>query len=473
VSTATVVGSGPNGLAAAAVLAKAGVEVTVLEAADEIGGGTRSGEAILPGLLHDDCSAVHLIVVGSPAARELELERYGLRWLHPEIDCAHPLDGGRAALLHQSVDETAAGLGADGPRWRRLFGGPSASYDRWGSDIMGPVLRIPQHPFRMARFGAPTVLPATVLGQVFRTDEARALFMGTAAHAIQPLNRPLSSAIGLGLLTAGHRYGWVVAAGGSRSITDAMAAVLAEHGGKIETGVRVRSAAQLPPADVTIYDLAPTVVADILGDQLPARVCKAYRRFEHGPAAFKVDFAVRGGVPWTCEAVRRAGSVHLGGSAAEVVAGERDLARGRLPERPFVLVGQQYLADPQRSAGDVHPLWTYAHVPNGYPGDATEAIIGQIERFAPGFRDRIVGTRVRTPAGFEEYNPNYVGGDIITGAKNLRQLVFGPRVALNPYQVGLPGHYICSAATPPGPGAHGMCGMNAAAAALRYLGGRP
>jgi phytoene dehydrogenase-like protein len=401
--------------------------------------------------------------------RELELERYGLRWCYPEIDCAHPLDGGRAALLYQSVAETAAGLGVDGATWRRIFGGPSASYDVWGADTMGPILRMPSHPLRMARFGAPGLLPATVLGKVFRSDEARALFMGVAAHAFQPLNRPLSSVIGLALITAGHRHGWVVAAGGSRAITDAMAAVIAEHGGKIETGVRVRTASQLPPADVTIFDLAPGAVAGILGDRLPARVGKAYRRFKHGPAAYKVDFAIEGGVPWTNEAVRRAGSVHLGGSSAEVVAGERDLGAGRMPQRPFVLVGQQYLADPQRSVGDVHPLWTYAHVPNGYTGDATEAIIGQIERFAPGFRDRIVGTSVRTPAGFEEYNPNYVGGDIITGAKNLPQLVFGPRVALNPYEVGLPGHYICSAATPPGPGAHGMCGMHAATSALAHL----
>ncbi len=469
VTSATVVGGGPNGLAAAAVLAKAGVDVTVLEGSDEIGGGTRSGEAIVPGLLHDHCSAVHLIVVGSPAVRELELERHGLRWCHSEINCAHPLDGGRAALLHRSVEQTAAGLGVDGPRWRRLFAGPSASYDSWGADTMGPMLRIPRHPVRLARFGVPTLMPATVLGRLFRTEQARALFMGTAAHAIQPLNAPLSSAIGLALLTTGHRHGWVVAEGGSRSITDAMASVLAEHGGKIETGARVRTVSQLPPADVTIFDLAPAAIADILGDRLPRRVARAYRRFQHGPAAFKVDFAVEGGVPWTAEAVRRAGSVHLGGSAAEVVTGERDLAAGRMPERPFVLVGQQYLADPARSVGNVHPLWTYAHVPHGYPGDAREAIIGQIERFAPGFRDRIVGSVERTPAGFEEYNPNYVGGDILTGAKNARQLVFGPRTALNPYEVGIPGHYICSAATPPGPGAHGMGGMNAATSALAYL----
>ncbi len=468
-STAVVVGAGPNGLAAAAVLARAGVEVTVLEAADEIGGGTRSGEAIVPGLLHDHCSAVHMMVAASPVARELGLHRHGVSWAYPEIDCAHPLDGGRAAALYTSVERTAAGLGADSGRWRRLFAGPSASFDRWGEDMLGPVLAVPRHPLRLARFGAPTLLPATVLARAFRTEEARALFVGTAAHAIQPLDRPMSSAIGLGLLTVGHRYGWVVARGGSRTITDAMAAVLGEHGGKIETGVRVRSVADLPAADVTLFDLAPGAVAGILGDALPRRVSRVYRRFAHGPAAFKVDFAVQGGVPWAAEAPRRAGSVHLGGPAAEIAANERDVAAGRMPERPFVLVGQQYLADPGRSAGDVHPLWTYAHVPNGYSGDATEAITAQIERFAPGFRDRIVGLEVRTPAGFERYNPNYVGGDIITGAKNVRQLVLGPRATLRPYSVGLPGYFICSAATPPGPGAHGMCGLHAANAALGQL----
>ncbi|MGQ0481416.1 MAG: phytoene desaturase family protein [Pseudonocardia sp.] len=468
-SSAVVVGAGPNGLAAAAVLARAGVDVTVLEAADEIGGGTRSGEAIVPGLLHDHCSAVHMMVAASPVARELGLERHGVSWAYPEVDCAHPLDGGRSAALYTSVERTAAGLGADGGRWRRLFAGPSASFDRWGEDMLGPVLGLPRHPLRLTRFGAPTVLPATVLSRVFRTEEARALFLGTAAHAIQPLHRPMSSAIGLGLLTVGHRHGWVAARGGSRTITDAMAAVLGEHGGKIETGVRVRSVADLPAADVTLFDLAPGAVADILGGVLPRRVSRAYRRFAHGPAAFKVDFAVQGGVPWTADAPRRAGSVHLGGPAAEIAANERDVAAGRMPERPFVLVGQQYLADPDRSAGDVHPLWTYAHVPNGYLGDATEAIIAQIERFAPGFRERIVGTQVRTPAGFERYNPNYVGGDIITGAKNARQLVLGPRATPHPYSVGLSGYFICSAATPPGPGAHGMCGLHAANAALGHL----
>lgn len=470
-STATVVGAGPNGLAAAVALARAGVRVTVLEAADEIGGGTRSGEAIVPGLLHDHCSAIHPMAVGSSFLNELGLDRYGLRWAWPEIDCAHPLDSGGAGVLHRSVTETAAGLGADGRTWRRLFQGPSAAYGTFGDDIMGPLLRLPRHPVHLARFGIPALAPAALLARVFRTDEARALWGGAAAHAFHPLERPLSASIGLGIVTAGHHYGWAVAVGGSRRITDAMAALLLDLGGKIETGVRVRSAAELPPADVTVWDVAPTALAGILGDLLPPRIARAYRRYRYGPGAFKVDFAVEGGVPWRAEAARRAGTVHVGGTYAEIAATERDIHAGRMPERPFVLVGQQYLADPARSVGDIHPVWSYAHVPNGYTGDATEAITAQIERFAPGFRDRIVGTAVRSTPGFAEYNPNFVGGNIMTGATDIAQLVLGPRPTLQPYDTGVPGHYLCSAATPPGPGAHGMCGAHAAARALRHLSG--
>jgi phytoene dehydrogenase-like protein len=468
-STATVVGAGPNGLAAAVALARAGLDVTVLEAGSEIGGGTRSDEAIVPGLLHDHCSAIHPMAVGSPFLRELDLQRHGLRWLLPEIDCVHPLDGGGAGVLHRSVEETAAGLGADGERWRALLASPVAGYDELAEDILGPLVRVPRHPLRLARFGGPTVLPASVLARVFRGEPARALFGGVAAHSFRPLHLPLSSAIGMGILTAGHRYGWVVAAGGSRAITRALAAVLAEHGGKIETGVRVETASQLPAADITMLDLAPEAVAEIYRERLPSRVARAYRRFRRGPSAFKVDFAVEGGVPWTAEPARRAGTVHLGGTFAEIAAAERDVNAGRMPERPFVLVGQQYLADPQRSVGTVHPVWTYAHVPRGWTGDATAAIIAQIERFAPGFRDRVIGSRTCSTGGFAAFNANFAGGDIMTGAKDLRQLVFGPRATFDPYSTGIPGTYICSAATPPGPGAHGMCGAHAAARALRRL----
>jgi phytoene dehydrogenase-like protein len=473
VSTATVVGGGPNGLAAAVALAREGVRVTVLEAADEAGGGARSGESLLPGLLQDHCAAFHPMAAGSPFLNSLRLDRYGLSWRWAEIDCAHPLDGGDAGLLYRSVDDTAAGLGGgrggDGARWRLVFGRPAATYDKLAGDIMGPLLRPPGHPLTLARFGLPTLLSGSAFARMFRTRKGRALFGGVAAHAFRPLHYPLTSAIGAGIITAGHRRGWPVAAGGSGSITAALAALLGDLGGKIETGVLIRSAAGLPPADVTLFDLAPEAVAGVLGDALPPRVSRAFRRFRRAPGAFKVDFAVEGGVPWANPDVGRAGTVHLGGDLAEIAATERAVNAGRMPERPFVLVGQQYLADPQRSAGDIHPVYSYAHVPHGYAGDATEAIIGQIERFAPGFRGRIVARLSYGPASFATGNPNFAGGDIVTGAKDTRQLLFGPRVSMSPYSLGIPGMYLCSAATPPGPGVHGMCGANAAADALHYL----
>lgn len=471
-STALVVGGGPNGLAAAALLASEGVDVTLLEAADEVGGGTRSWEGLVPGMLHDHCSAIHPMAVGSPVFERLGLAAHGLQWRYAPLDCVHVLDGGRAGVLHRDVDETAAGLGPDGGTWRRLFAGPAARYDALAEDILGPLLGVPRHPLLLSRFGAPTLLPATVLARLFRTDEARALWAGAAAHAFTRLDRPLSSAIGLGILTAGHRHGWAVAAGGSQAIARALTASLAAHGGRVQTGVRVRSTADLPPADVTLFDLDPSQVAAILGDRLPARVSRAYRRFRRGPGAFKVDLAVEGGVPWTADAARRSGTVHAGGTVAEVAAAERDVVRGRMPKRPFVLVGQQYLADPQRSAGDVHPVWAYAHVPHGYDGDATDAVLAQLERFAPGLRERVVGMRVTRPADFAAWNPNFAGGDILTGRKDVRQLLLGARgglAALTPYDVGVPGMFLCSAATPPGPGAHGMCGAHAAQRALQHL----
>lgn len=467
-STAVVVGSGPNGLAAAITLATAGVDVTVLEAEDEIGGGVRSSEGPVAGLVYDNCAAIHPMAVGSAFLEGLGLERHGLQWKWPAVDCAHPLDDGDAGLLYRSIDETAVALGADGGRWRRAFGGPSAKFDTLSQDIMGPLLRVPKHPLVLARFGAPTVLPASALSRLFRTERARALFGGVAAHTFRPLHYPLTSAIGLGIITAGHRHGWAVAQGGSQAITDALAAVLAELGVKVETGVRVTSSAQLPPADVTMFDLAPTAVVDIMGDRLPRQVARGLGGFRYGPGAFKVDFAVEGPVPWANPEVGGAGTVHLGGGFAEIAETEREIHAGRMPERPFVLVGQQFVADPGRSVGNINPVYSYAHVPHGYTGDATEAIIGQFERFAPGFRDRIVGTAVRSTTEMSVYNANYVGGDICTGAKDIRQLVFGPRITLQPYRIGA-GSYLCSAATPPGPGAHGMCGVNAAQVALATL----
>ena len=468
-SDAIVVGAGPNGLACAVALAREGVRVTVLEAEETIGGGARSGELTLSGLVHDHCSAVHPMAVGSPFLGSLGLERHGLEWRWPEVDLAHPLDDGSAGVMLRSVEATEEALGADGAAWRRVFGRPARSFDTLTEDLFRPVLHVPRHPLRLMRFGVPAAMPATVLARAWRGPQARALFGGVAAHAVSPLSRPMSSSVGAALICACHRFGWAVARGGSGAITGALASALAEHGGRVETGVRVRSLADLPDADAVVLDLAPGAVAELAGDRLPRRVARAYARYRHGPGAFKVDLAVEDGVPWTNEACRRAGTVHAAGPFEEIVAAERDVNAGRMPERPFVLVGQQYLADPGRSAGDVHPVWAYAHVPNGYDGDAEQALLDQIERFAPGLRERIVGSAVRPTAEIEARNANYVGGDIITGANTPLQVVIRPRLALAPYETGIPGVFICSAATPPGAGVHGMNGYNAAQSALRHL----
>jgi phytoene dehydrogenase-like protein len=472
VTTAVVVGSGPNGLAAAVTLARAGLDVTVLEAADRIGGGTRSSELTLPGLLHDDCSAFHPMGVASPFFTSLDLAAHGLRWLWPPIQLAHPLAGGRAAVLLRSVDETAARLGADGPAWRRLFAPLAGGFDALATEILRPVAHVPRHPLRLAGFGLRAVLPATALARRWRTDEARALFAGVAAHLVHPLHSPLSASVGLALTAAGHAHGWPVAEGGSQAISAALAGVLRDLGGTIETGRPVTSLADLPRTRVVMLDVSPRAAAGILGDRLPARVARAYRRYRYGPGAFKLDLAVEDGIPWANEEVGRAGTVHLGGTLEEIVRAEREVHAGRLPERPFVLVGQQDTADPGRAAGRLRPVWTYAHVPAGYDGDATDVIIDHIERYAPGVRDRIRATFTRSPADLAGYNRNYVGGDIATGANDPVQVLLRPRASLAPYATGVPGVYLCSAATPPGAGVHGMCGHYAARAALTALGAR-
>jgi phytoene dehydrogenase-like protein len=356
----------------------------------------------------------------------------------------------------RDIDATADGLGEDAARWRAVFGMVGDRYDDLAPEVLGPIVHVPRRPVLLGRFGLRAALPATVLARAFRTDAARALFTGVAAHICRPLDRPSTAAIGAFMIGAGHRYGWPVAEGGSQAITEALASLLRSLGGEIRTGVHVRSLDDLPDARVRIFDTTPTAFADIAGRRRP--------RWRYGVAAYKLDLAVRDGVPWTAAACRRAGTVHVGGTFDEIADAEARAARGEMPRRPFVLVGQQYLADPSRSAGDVHPVWAYAHVPHGYAGDATGLVLDQLERFAPGLRERIVAMHVTDPAGFESYNPNYVGGDIASGAVSVPQLV---RRA--PYRTGVPGAYLCSSSTAPGPGVHGMCGMQAAERALRDL----
>lgn len=469
-TTAVVVGAGPNGLAAALTLATAGVEVTVLEAAPRIGGGTRSSELTLPGLTHDECSGFHPLSFDTPFARLARLDQHGLQWAWPDVQYSHPIGGDAGGAAVRSVDETADGLIGDERAWRSVFGPLVPRFGDISGDFLGPIITIPRHPLQLARFGLRAGLPAALLAKRFSTDEGRALFGGVAAHAFWPFRSVLSSAIGTALGTAAHTYGWPVAVGGSASITTAMAQALIANGGMIETDHRVDSVRDLGTPDIVMLDVAPAAAVTILGDTMPARFRRSLGRYRHGPAAFKVDFAVEGGVPWSHEPSRRAGTVHVSGGYDETAAVEAMVHRRQMPERPFVLVGQQYLADPGRSNGDVHPLYAYAHVPAGFTGDATEAIERQIERFAPGFRDRIVARHVQSTSDLSARNANVVDGDIVTGANSPRQLVFRPRVGLDPYSLGVPGHFLCSAATPPGAGAHGMCGYHAAQSALRRLG---
>lgn len=463
---AVVVGAGPNGLVAAITLARAGRSVLVLEASATVGGGCRSAELTEPGFVHDVCAAVHPLAVASPAIVGLGLEAHGVRFAHPEIALAHPLDGGRAGLLHRSIDETCDGLGADGDRWRRLIG-PMA--DRWpqlAPQLLAPIVSVPRHPLTLASFGIRALPPATMADHWFRTDEAAGLFAGSAAHAFLPLQRPLTSAFGVLLSAAAHAVGWPVVEGGSQRLVDAMAARLVELGGEIRTGVRVRSMHDLPPHDVALFDTDPGQLAAIAGDRLSPGFVKRMRRFRHGPAAFKLDYALSAPVPWSNEGCRRAGTVHLGGTLAEVAAAERDVSRGRLPDRPFVLAVQPGVADPSRAPAGKHTLWVYAHVPAGCTDDPTERVERQIERFAPGFRDTVIARNAIGPAAWEAYNPNYVGGDIAGGAHTGLQLVFRPVIG-RPYATSDPRIVLCSASTPPGAGVHGMCGYHAARSVLR------
>ncbi len=470
---AVVVGAGPNGLSAAISLARAGCSVVVLEAEATVGGGCRSEELTLPGFVHDVCAAIHPLGVASPAFRDMPLAGHGLEWVHPEAPAAHPLPGGRAAVLERSIDATAAGLGADGGAWRRVIGPLAEHWDDLSASILGPMLRPPRHPVTLTRFGLRALLPAkTLAGRLFEEDEAKGLFAGLAAHAILDLGAPLTSSFGLTFAATGHAVGWPAAKGGSQRIADALVAYLRSLGGTVETGRRITALADLPPARVVLFDLTPRQVVAIAGDRLERRARRRLTRFRYGPGSFKIDYALDGPVPWQNEACGRAGSVHVGGTLDEVVAAERDVARGRHPARPFVLTSQPSRFDPTRAPAGKHTFWAYCHVPQGSTVDMTTAIEDQLERFAPGFRDRVLARHTMFPADLERHNANNVGGDVAGGSHGGLQLVARPRLAADPYALSIDGMdaFLCSASTPPGAGVHGMSGWWAARSALRRLG---
>jgi phytoene dehydrogenase-like protein len=466
---AVIVGSGPNGLAAAVTLAGAGLRVHVIEGAPTIGGGCRTEELTLPGFRHDVCSAAHPLALASPFFRRFDLAARGVRFAWPQVEFAHPLDGGRAGVVTRSLDETAARLGADGHVYRGLIAPVANHMDEICAALLTSLRRPPAHPFALAAYGIPGLLPASVLARVWRTPEARAILAGAAAHPKMPLTAALTGGIGTMMIALAHALGWPVIAGGSVRIADAMADAVTVAGGTIETGRWVHSLSDLPPASAVLLDVSPRALIQLAGDRLPGRYRDALGRYRYGAGVCKVDFALSGPVPWTNENCRLAGTLHLGGTFAEIAAAEADIAVGKHPQRPYVLVVQPGVVDPSRAPAGQHALWTYCHVPKGSDVDMTQQIEAQIERFAPGFRDLILARAVLTAVEEEKHNPNYVGGDIGVGMQTLRQTFLRPVPQWNPYRTPIRGLYLCSSATPPMPGVHGRCGELAALSALRDM----
>ena len=458
-----VIGSGPNGLAAAIALARAGRSVLVLEAHEQIGGGVRSRALTLPGFTHDVCSAVHPMAAASPFLRSLPLHEHGLEWIHPPYCLAHPLDEG-AAVLDHSIEKTCQILGSDANAYRRLVGTLAKNWSLLENSILSP-LRFPSRPLLMARFGLHAIQPASQLAKSsFKSEPARALFAGLAAHSLMPLERWGTSAIGLVLAALAHVVGWPIAKGGSQRIADALAAYLRSLGGKIVTGVRVHSQKELPPSRLVLCDLSPRGLLQIAGESLPLGYRRALERYEYGPGVFKIDWALRAPIAWTAPQCAQAGTVHLGGTLVEIARSERESCGTQHPERPFVLLSQPSLFDPTRAPKGCHTAWAYCHVPSGSKRDMTSCIETQVERFAPGFRELILARSARSPEQLEAENSNLVGGNITGGANSLRQLFFRPTSGF--YKTPVKGLFLCSASTPPGGGVHGMCGYHAAMQAL-------
>ncbi|HVU11172.1 MAG TPA: NAD(P)/FAD-dependent oxidoreductase [Phototrophicaceae bacterium] len=463
---AVIVGSGPNGLAAAITVARQGGKVLVIEGKDTLGGGLRSAELTLPGFVHDICSAIHPLTAASPFFKTLPLSEFGLDWIEPPAQLAHVLDGAQAVLIRRSLEETAAQLGGDERAYRTMFGWLTEHCDELLDDFLGPLPIPPRHPLLMARFGLSALLPAASLAKLrFKTEQARALFGGMACHSIMPLEWPATAAFGLMLGMTAHKVGWVFPRGGAQKIADALAGYLRSLGGEIVTGQMITSLNDLPPARAIFLDITPRQIVQIAGDRLPPRYRHQLENYRYGLGVFKIDYALSAPIPWTNPLVAQSATVHLGGTLDELAASERAAWSGQHSERPFVLLAQHSLFDPMRAPAGKHTVWAYCHVPNGSTVDMTERIEAQIERFAPGFRDLIIARSSRSAQAMEAYNPNYIGGDINGGVQDLRQLFTRPTLRLNPYSTPLKNVYICSSSTPPGGGVHGMCGYHAAKSA--------
>jgi phytoene dehydrogenase-like protein len=468
---AVVVGAGPNGLTAAVVLGLAGLSVTVLEGQDTLGGGCRTEALTLPGYLHDVCAAIHPMGVVSPVFNRLRLTEHGVTWMSAPVPLAHPLDDGRVAVLSRRVEDMADTLGNDGVRWMELLRPFVEHHGPFFEDILRPV-RVPRHPWLMARFGALGLQSAERLQRRFTGAAARALFAGCAAHSFLPLSAPASASFGIVLAVAGHAIDWPCAKGGSQRIVEALASLARQAGCVIRTSSPVRSLADLPAARAVLFDVTPRQLAAIAGEALPHRYRRLLQRFVYGPGAFKIDYALREPIPWKSPVCASAATVHLGGTADEIARSEAAAASGRIADRPFVLVAQQSHMDDSRAPQSRHTGWAYCHVPHGSDADMTGRIEDQIERFAPGFRDVILARRVMTPRGFEAHNPNMIGGDIGGGANTLRQFLLRPVPRWNPYATPHPQLFLCSSSTPPGGGVHGMCGYWAASTVLQKVFGK-
>jgi phytoene dehydrogenase-like protein len=466
---AVVVGSGPNGLAAAITMQQAGLSVILFEAKETLGGGMRTAELTLPGFKHDICSAIHPLGADSPFFKTLPLEQHGLEYIYPPAAAAHPFDDGQAAMLYTSVEDTARTLGEDANAYAKLAKPLVKIWPSLAPTLLGP-LRIPSNPLLMAQFGIYGILPSTLLAQwQFKNKLAKGLFAGMAAHSILPLTYTATSALGLVLMLMGHIKGWPLPKGGSQNIAQALASYFTSIGGKVVTNFPVRSLEQLPSAHTVLFDITPKQLLQIAGHRFSSYYTRQLKRFKYGMGVFKVDFALDGPVPYKAPECLQAGTVHLGNTLEEIAAGEQAIFKGIHPEKPYVLLAQQSLFDPSRAPAGKHTLWAYCHVPNGSTKDMTTTIENQIERFAPGFRDRIIGRHTMNTTDFENYNSNYIGGDINGGRQDITQLFTRPVLKLSPYRTSSKGLYICSSSTPPGGGVHGMCGYHAAKRALKDI----